>query len=86
MAQGIPQLPDHREWDQLSDGRENWFYVEMKREWDDEVVEMPFEDTRFYAPAGWDELLTQLYGDYMKLPPKEKQIPEHSDMEIKIYD
>ena len=76
----------HREWDQLSDGRENWFYVEMKREWDDEVVEMPFEDTRFYAPAGWDELLTQLYGDYMKLPPKEKQIPEHSDMEIKIYD
>ena len=64
----------------------NWFYVEMKREWDDEVVEMPFEDTRFYAPAGWDELLTQLYGDYMKLPPEEKQIPEHSDMEIKIYD
>ena len=49
-------------------------------------VKMPFEDTRFYAPAGWDELLTQLYGDYMKLPPKEKQIPEHSDMEIKIYD
>ena len=49
-------------------------------------IEMPFEDTRFYAPAGWDELLTQLYGDYMKLPPKEKQIPEHSDMEIKIYD
>ena len=64
----------------------NWFYVEMKREWDDEVVEMPFEDTKFYAPSGWDELLTQLYGDYMKLPPKEKQIPEHSDMEIKIYD
>ena len=29
----------------------NWFYVEMKREWDDEVVEMPFEDTRFYAPV-----------------------------------
>lgn len=56
----------------------NWFYVEMKREWDDEVVEMPFEDTKFYVPFGWDELLTQLYGDYMKLPPKEKQIPEHS--------
>ena len=64
----------------------NWFYVEMKREWDDEVVEMPFEDTKFYVPSGWKELLTQLYGDYMKLPPKEKQIPEHSDMEIKIYD
>ena len=47
----------------------NWFYVEMKREWDDEVVEMPFEDTKFYVPSGWKELLTQLYGDYMKLPP-----------------
>ena len=27
----------------------------------------------------------EVYGDYMKLPPKEKQVPEHSDMEIKIY-
>ena len=46
---------------------------------------MEFEDTKFYVPSGWKQLLTQLYGDFMKLPPKEKQIPEHSDMEIKIY-
>lgn len=64
----------------------NYYYVEMEKEWDDEVVEVPFEDTRFFIPAGWEHFLKQVYGDYMKLPPKEKQIPEHSDMEIKIYE
>ena len=59
--------------------------MEMEKAWDDEVEEMKFEDTKFYVPSGWKQCLTQLYGDYMKLPPKEKQIPEHSDMEIKIY-
>lgn len=63
----------------------NWYYVEMKREWSDKVKTMPFADTEFYVPAGWEHCLSQLYGDYRKLPPKEKQVPEHSDMEIKIY-
>lgn len=63
----------------------NWYYVEMKREWSDEVKEMPFADRKFYVPAGWEHCLSQLYGDFMKLPPKEKQVPEHSDMEIRIY-
>ena len=44
------------------------------------------KDTKFYVPSGWKHFLTQLYGDFMKLPPKEKQIPEHSDMEIQIYE
>lgn len=63
----------------------NYFYVEMKKEWDDEVEEAPFEDTNFFIPSGWEQYLKQVYGDYRKLPPKEKRIPEHSDMEIKIY-
>lgn len=63
----------------------NWYYVEMKREWSDEVKTMPFADTELSVPVGWEHCLSQLYGDYMKLPPKEKQVPEHSDMEIKIY-
>lgn len=63
----------------------NWYYVEMKREWSDQVKTVPFENTELCIPEGWEHCLTQLYGDYMKLPPKEKQIPEHSDMEIKIY-
>lgn len=63
----------------------NWYYVEMEREWNDQVKEITFENTKFLIPEGWEHCLTQLYGDYMKLPPIEKQVPEHSDMEIKIY-
>lgn len=33
-----------------------------------------FEGELFNAPGCWNEYLTNLYGDYMKLPPKEKQI------------
>lgn len=63
----------------------DYFYVEMEKKWDDEVEEIPFADTKLFIPVGWKHQLEQVYGDYMKLPPKEKQIPEHSDMEIKIY-
>ena len=49
-------------------------------------MEVPFADTKFFIPAGWEPYLKQVYGDYRKLPPKEKQVPEHSDMEIKIYE
>lgn len=63
----------------------DYFYVEMKKEWNDEVTEVPFEDTKLFIPAGWEQYLTQVYGEYRKLPPKERQIPEHSDMEIQIY-
>ena len=44
-----------------------------------------FEDTKMPIPVGYDDYLKIAFGDYMKLPPKEKQVPEHSDMEIKIY-
>lgn len=64
----------------------DYFYVEMDRGWADEVREVPFADTKFFIPAGWEPYLKQVYGDYRKLPPKEKQVPEHSDMEIKIYE
>ena len=36
-----------------------------------------FEDSDFYIPNGYDGILTQKYGDYMKLPPAEKQKPHH---------
>ena len=58
----------------------NYYYVEMKREWSDCVKETEFEDTTLFIPEGWEHYLTQVYGDYMKLPPEEKRIPEHSDM------
>lgn len=34
---------------------------------------IPFENTQFYSVAKAHEYLSHLYGDYMKLPPKEKR-------------
>lgn len=42
-----------------------------------DTVRLPFEDMDISAPAEYHRLLTQLYGDYMQLPPKEKRISNH---------
>lgn len=36
-----------------------------------------FEDIKIRVPKGYDEYLKNIYGDYMALPPKEKQKPHH---------
>lgn len=41
-------------------------------------VTKPFEDRQYLCMIGYDEYLTNAYGDYMKLPPKEKQVAHHS--------
>lgn len=43
-----------------------------------DAVEIEFEGEKFPAPIGWDEYLTDLYGDYLPEPPKEKQKTHHS--------
>lgn len=39
-------------------------------EWFSQTVELEFEGHSFPAPAGWDALLENMYGDYMTLPPQ----------------
>ena len=34
---------------------------------------VPFEDTFLPVPEKWHEYLTQVFGNYMKLPPIEQQ-------------
>lgn len=54
------------------------FYREIvKKEAVQQHVEMPFEDRTIWAPAGWEQYLTQFFGDYMQLPPKEQQVAHH---------
>lgn len=54
-----------------------WERDHYPSEWFSETIEAPFGDFRVKLPVGYDEYLTQLYGDYMKLPPKEKQVSHH---------
>jgi len=39
----------------------------------DNFVELEFESIKFMAVKDYDEYLTMLYKNYMKLPPKDKQ-------------
>lgn len=49
----------------------------LKREWFNEFIDIEFEDRKFKVCSGYNELLTSIYGDYMKLPEKSKRVPTH---------
>ena len=49
----------------------------QKKEWYEKYSELPFEHLSVRMPADYDAFLRHVYGDYMKLPPKEKQISHH---------
>ncbi len=42
------------------------------------TVYVEFESLQLPVPCGYDEILTRVYGEYMKLPPVEKRKTEHS--------
>jgi len=44
----------------------------------EDSVDLEFEGVMFPAPIGYEEYLTSLYGDYMKLPPEEERVYRHS--------
>lgn len=49
----------------------------LKKEWFDDYILVDFEKLKVKIPKGYDGYLSQIYHDYMKLPPKEKQISHH---------
>lgn len=62
----------------------DYLYVTLEKQWVDKIVDLPFEDTVLMAPENWHQVLTQIYGDYMELPPVEKRVPSHSSKEIQV--
>lgn len=52
---------------------------------------LPFENTKLPVPVGYDAYLKTAFGDYMKLPPAEKQVASHDvsfmdlDNSYKLY-
>lgn len=55
----------------------------MPKEWFGEPVEVLYDGKYYNAPCKWDKVLTQLYGNYMELPPEEKR-EQHAPIEIDI--
>lgn len=58
----------------------NIFYYEDFKE----SIKVPFEDTVMKIPVGYDRYLKMDFGDYMKLPPAEEQIPRHPKARIDL--
>lgn len=48
------------------------------KSWFEKTIRMAFEGIEISAPIGYHQILTQLYGDYMQLPPEEKRVSHHS--------
>ncbi len=49
----------------------------VPKDWYGEGVQLEFEGLKVNAPAQYDKWLTQVYGDYMQLPPEEKRVGHH---------
>ena len=41
-------------------------------------IKVEFEGCLFNAPENYDQYLSNLYGEYMKLPPEEKRVTHHN--------
>jgi lipopolysaccharide cholinephosphotransferase len=40
-------------------------------------TKLKFEDERYYVPDNYHQYLTQLYGEYMQLPPVDQRVTKH---------
>lgn len=49
----------------------------MPSDWWNNYIDIDFEGCKFFASSDFDKILKKLYGDYMKLPPAEKQVSHH---------
>lgn len=50
----------------------------------DEYILLDFEGSKYRAPKGYDTYLTSKYGNYMQLPPADKQVSTHDSQAYRI--
>lgn len=55
----------------------------FKREWYEDVIDIPFENVVLKGSRNYDEYLKFMYGDYMTPPPKDKYVV-HAVSEFKL--
>lgn len=63
----------------------DYMQATVQRSWIEPVAELEFEGHMLMVPSGWHEVLKEIYGDYIQLPPEESRVPSHSD-EIDVFD
>lgn len=51
----------------------------IKAKWIDEPCRVTFEGESFLAPGNIEEYLTNLYKNYMELPPENERVPVHEE-------
>jgi len=50
----------------------------------EDSINAEFEDNFFPIPEAYDEVLTNIYDNYMKMPPKDQRKPHHGVIEVKF--
>lgn len=50
----------------------------FNREWFENLEDFEYENEKFQGTKNYDDILTQLYGDYMTPPPVTKQVKRHN--------
>lgn len=53
-------------------------------EWFSDYIEMPFATSSIRVPKGYDQMLSFVFGDYMKLPPIDKRTPDHNKYYVNL--
>jgi lipopolysaccharide cholinephosphotransferase len=48
----------------------------------EKAIFLPFEDTKMPVPVGYDRYLTQVFGNYMELPPEKDRVSHHDAVYI----
>jgi lipopolysaccharide cholinephosphotransferase len=64
----------------------DYLYVTIQKEWCEEITDIEFAGETLMASKYAHEVLTWVYGDYMKLPPEAERVPAHSTIDIQVFD
>ncbi len=64
----------------------DYLYVTLRKEWIKNTFYIKFEDIQLPVAENYEEILRIVYGDYMKLPPKNERKPSHKSLEIEVYE
>lgn len=63
----------------------DFLQVTLDKDWVGDGRRLPFEGHMLSVPRDYDNVLREIYGDYMELPPEEKRVPSHHSEEIEVF-